>query len=116
MPSLKAKTNAELLSYIMNIEPMLREEIGLPVQGQDIAPIGKVIVNNENCENTLIGYNEKDFNRLNNFLINPLNNHILANTNFIGLYPFYSQQKLLNYLSRPFSWTLSCRIQDHIQP
>ena len=54
MPSLKAKTNAELLSYIMNIEPMLREEIGLPVQGQDIAPIGKVIVNNERYKNAFI--------------------------------------------------------------
>ncbi len=28
-----------------------------------------VLVNNENSENTLIGYNEKDFNRLNNLLI-----------------------------------------------
>ena len=54
MAKFKAKTNAELLSYIMNVEPMLREEIGLPVQGQDIAPIGKVIVNNERFKNAFI--------------------------------------------------------------
>lgn len=50
----KVKSNAELLSYIMNIEPTLREEIGLPVQGQDIAPIGKIIVNNERYKNAFI--------------------------------------------------------------
>ena len=54
MPKLKATSNAELLSYIMNIEPMLKEEIGLPVQGQDLAPIGKIIVNNERYKNAFI--------------------------------------------------------------
>lgn len=54
MPKLKATTNAELLSYIMNVEPILREEIGLPTQGQDLAPIGKVIVNNERYKNAFI--------------------------------------------------------------
>lgn len=54
MAKFKAKTNAELLSYIMNVEPMLREEIGLPVQGQDIQPIGKVIVNNERYKNAFL--------------------------------------------------------------
>lgn len=54
MPKFKVKSNAELLSYIMNIEPMLREEIGLPTQGQDLAPIGKIIVNNERYKNAFI--------------------------------------------------------------
>ena len=54
MPKLKATSNAELLSYIMNIEPMLKEEIGLPVQGQDLAPIGKIIVNNARYKNAFI--------------------------------------------------------------
>lgn len=54
MPKLKATSNAELLSYIMNIEPMLKEEIGLPVQGQDLAPIGKIIVSNERYKNAFI--------------------------------------------------------------
>lgn len=54
MSKFKATSNAELLSYIMNVEPMLREEIGLPVQGQDLLPIGKVIVNNERYKNAFI--------------------------------------------------------------
>ena len=54
MPKFKVKSNAELLSYIMNVEPMLREEIGLPTQGQDLAPIGKIIVNNERYKNAFI--------------------------------------------------------------
>lgn len=54
MPKLKATSNAELLSYIMNIEPMLKEEIGLPTQGQDLAPIGKIIVSNERYKNAFI--------------------------------------------------------------
>ena len=54
MGKLKVTSNAELLSYIMNIEPMLKEEIGLPTQGEDLAPIGKVIVNNERYKNAFI--------------------------------------------------------------
>ena len=52
--NLKAKSNAELLSYIINISPDLREEIQLPTQGQDIAPIGKLIVNNTRYKNAFI--------------------------------------------------------------
>ena len=44
---LKAQNNAELLSYIINQDPVLSANIDLPVQGQDIAPIGKIIVNNQ---------------------------------------------------------------------
>ena len=54
MPKFKATSNAELLSYIINIEPTLKQEIGLPVQGEDIAPIGKIIVNNERYKNAFI--------------------------------------------------------------
>ena len=54
MPTLKVTSNAELLSYIMNIEPMLKEEIGLPVQGQNLASIGKIIVSNERYKNAFI--------------------------------------------------------------
>ena len=35
------KGSAELLSYIINSNPILSENIDLPVQGQSIAPIGK---------------------------------------------------------------------------
>lgn len=51
---LKASTDAELLSYIINVTPELRDEIDLPVQGQSIAPIGKIIVNNQRYRNAFI--------------------------------------------------------------
>ena len=54
MARFKVKTNAELLSYIMNIEPTLREEIGLPTQGEDLAKIGSIIVNNDRYKNAFI--------------------------------------------------------------
>lgn len=52
--SLSAKTSAELLSYIINVTPELKDEIDLPVQGQSIAPIGKIIINNERYRNAFI--------------------------------------------------------------
>ena len=51
---LSAKSSAELLSYIINVTPELRDEIDLPVQGQSIAPIGKIIINNERYRNAFI--------------------------------------------------------------
>ena len=51
---LKVKNDAELLSYIINIEPVLKENIDLPVQGESIAPIGQLIVNNERYKNAFI--------------------------------------------------------------
>lgn len=51
---LKASNNAELLSYIINVTPELRDEIKLPVQGESIKPIGKLIVNNERYKNAFI--------------------------------------------------------------
>ena len=44
---LKVKNDSELLSYMINISPELREEIDLPVQGQSLVPIGKLILSNE---------------------------------------------------------------------
>lgn len=52
--SLKAKTSAELLSYIINVTPELRDNIDLPVQGESIAPIGKIIMNNDRYRNAFI--------------------------------------------------------------
>lgn len=52
--SLKVNTSAELLSYIINQEPVLRENIDLPVQGQSIQPIGKLILNNERYKNAFL--------------------------------------------------------------
>ena len=46
--------NAELLSYIINQDPVLSENIELPVQGEDITPIGKIIVNNQRYKNAFL--------------------------------------------------------------
>lgn len=51
---LKVKSSAELLSYIINQTPELASEIDLPVQGESIKPIGKIIVNNERYKNAFI--------------------------------------------------------------
>lgn len=51
---LKVGSNAELLSYIINENPILRADIDLPVQGQDIRPIGKLILDNERYRNAFI--------------------------------------------------------------
>ena len=51
---LKVRNDSELLSYIINISPELREEIDLPKQGESLAPIGKLIVNNERYKNAFI--------------------------------------------------------------
>lgn len=50
---LKAQTDAELLSYIINSTPEL-QEIDLPVQGQSIKPYGKLIMDNERYKNAFI--------------------------------------------------------------
>lgn len=46
--------DAELLSYIINSQPVLKDNIDLPVQGESIAPIGQIIVNNERYKNAFI--------------------------------------------------------------
>ena len=51
---IKATSDSELLSYIINVTPELQSEIDLPVQGESIAPIGKVIVNNQRYKNAFI--------------------------------------------------------------
>ena len=51
---LGAKDNAELLSYIINVTPELKENIDLPVQGQSIMPIGQIIINNDRYRNAFL--------------------------------------------------------------
>ena len=43
---LKVNNDSELLSFIINTTPELSSEIDLPVQGESIAPIGKLIMSN----------------------------------------------------------------------
>lgn len=51
---LRINNDSELLSYIINVTPELATEIELPVQGESIAPIGKLIVNNERYKNAFL--------------------------------------------------------------
>ena len=51
---LKVSNSAELLSYIINVTPELKDEIDLPVQGESILPIGRLIINNERYKNAFI--------------------------------------------------------------
>lgn len=51
---LNAANDAELLSYIINVTPELASDIDLPKQGESIAPIGKIIVNNQRYRNAFI--------------------------------------------------------------
>ena len=52
--TLAVQSDAELLSYIINVTPELRDNIDLPVQGQSIKPIGQIIVDNERYRNAFI--------------------------------------------------------------
>lgn len=51
---LSVKSDSELLSYIINVTPELATEIDLPRQGESIAPIGKLIMNNARYRNAFI--------------------------------------------------------------
>lgn len=51
---LKVKSDSDLLSYIINVTPELASEIDLPVQGESIQPIGKIIMSNERYKNAFI--------------------------------------------------------------
>ena len=50
----KAQTSAELLSFIINQTPELSQNIDLPVQGQSIKEIGKIIIDNQRYRNAFI--------------------------------------------------------------
>lgn len=51
---LKVTSNAELMSYIINVTPELSTAIDLPKQGESIAPIGSLIMNNKRYRNAFI--------------------------------------------------------------
>jgi len=51
---LRATSNAEILSFIINQNPELASEIDLPVQGESVKPIGKLIMDNERYKNAFI--------------------------------------------------------------
>lgn len=49
-----ARTNAEIVSLIINQNPELASEIDLPVQGESVKPIGQLIMDNERYKNAFI--------------------------------------------------------------
>ena len=49
-----AQTNAEIVSLITNLNPELKAEIDLPVQGESVKPLGKLIIDNERYKNMFI--------------------------------------------------------------
>lgn len=51
---LSTTKTAELLSYIINQNPVLKAEIDLPTQGQDVKAIGKIILSNNRYKNAFI--------------------------------------------------------------
>ncbi len=52
--NLNVNDSVELLSYIINVTPELRGEIDLPVQGESIKPIGKIIMGNPVYKNAFL--------------------------------------------------------------
>lgn len=54
MAILKVTSNAEILSYFINSDPELREELDLPVQGESTKHLGKIIMDSDRYKNKLI--------------------------------------------------------------
>lgn len=52
--NLAVKNSVELLSYIINQDPVLYDNIDLPVQGESIKPIGKIIMSNPVYKNAFL--------------------------------------------------------------
>ena len=52
--ALNTSDGSKLLSYIINSDPILQENIDLPVQGEDIKPIGQLIMDNGRYRNAFI--------------------------------------------------------------
>lgn len=52
--NLRANDSVELLSYVINQTPILRENLDLPVQGQSIKPIGKLLMSNPAYKNAFL--------------------------------------------------------------
>lgn len=52
--NLAVKNSVELLSYIINQDPVLYDNIDLPVQGESIKPIGKIIMSNPAYKNAFL--------------------------------------------------------------
>lgn len=54
LKNVKANNSNELLSYIINVTPALRDNIDLPKQGESIKSIGKIIMDNPVYKNAFL--------------------------------------------------------------
>lgn len=52
--NLNVANSAELLSYVINQTPILKENIDLPVQGESIKPIGRILMDNPAYKNAFL--------------------------------------------------------------
>lgn len=52
--NLNVTNSAELLSYVINQTPILKENLDLPVQGESIKPIGRIIMDNPAYKNAFL--------------------------------------------------------------
>ena len=52
--NVKAQTSSELLSYVINANPILRAEIDLPKQGESIKNYGEIFMNNDRYKNAFL--------------------------------------------------------------
>ena len=52
--NVKAQTSSELLSYVINANPILRAEIDLPKQGESIKNYGEIFINNDRYKNAFL--------------------------------------------------------------
>lgn len=82
---LNTSDGSKLLSYIINTQPILKENIDLPVQGEDIKPIGKIIVDNERYRNAFI-------NALNLIAVT-----LITNNNWENPWEEFTEQGKINF-------------------
>ena len=54
LKNVNARNSSELLSYIINVTPALRDNIDLPKQGESIKSIGKIIMDNPVYKNAFL--------------------------------------------------------------
>ena len=52
--NLNVTNSAELLSYVINQTPILKENLDLPVQGESIKPIGRILMDNPAYKNAFL--------------------------------------------------------------
>lgn len=83
--NLNVTNSAELLSYVINQTPILRENIDLPVQGESIAPIGKIIMNNLAYKNAFLN------------TINIIGKTVITRNNWVNPWKAFTDKGTMSY-------------------